>query len=169
MVYHLQARRTVCFNSLTLKRLSSRAQVGTNGWPFPIEQRDAGSIDLNEPPHSLTMTNSLNVMHTTLSTPATGNLTTPVVRMKTAPQEPPRVRLDLLCSASQSEKGLGRLWRGPFFGRSGSWLSRPQRAVATRVSASTPALHCDPAIPVLIPKLDANSPAMPAFGVSAFR
>jgi len=33
-------------------RRSARRQVGTKGWPFPIEQRDAALVDLNEPPHS---------------------------------------------------------------------------------------------------------------------
>jgi hypothetical protein len=32
-------------------RRPATRQVGTKGWPFPIEQRDAPLSDLNEPPH----------------------------------------------------------------------------------------------------------------------
>src|SRR5262249_31785528 len=45
-------------------RRSAKRQVGTKGWSFPIEQRDA-AIDLNIRQRPLYMTNLLNLTHTT--------------------------------------------------------------------------------------------------------
>src|SRR5262245_23642898 len=45
-------------------RRSASRQVGTKGWSFPIEQRDA-AIDLNIRQRPLYMTNLLNLTHTT--------------------------------------------------------------------------------------------------------
>jgi hypothetical protein len=43
----------VAATSLTAAaRRSAGSQVGTKGWSSPIEQRDAASSELNQPPHS---------------------------------------------------------------------------------------------------------------------
>ena len=52
-------------------RRSATNQVGSKGWSFPIEQRDAPLSDLNEPPPP-TITNLLNLTHTTVADTSPG-------------------------------------------------------------------------------------------------
>ena len=62
----LRRCRRLCGGILDCRcaRRSAKRQVGTKGWSFPIEQRDA-AIDLNIRQRPLYMTNLLNLTHTT--------------------------------------------------------------------------------------------------------